>query len=885
MNLQEGFRIGQGTVSDAVWLPDGNVALVYSTGVSIYNPDTGDLIKSVELENKVIDPSIMSPDGKRVAAPIYSDDKVLIWNANTGKIEYELEAKCQAQWFSYQMVAFNGDGSQLAVCDEEGVSLWDLSNGNKINTFKIERRDYLSIVFNPKSNILATSGYANGFTDTIIWDLASGEVVKKLPQIPSYSFNIRFNHQGNILAWGNPDNPFKGPKITFYDINANQWHTIYMEDGFAIFEFSPDDKTLTFGSVYGKGTRLLDIDTGKYITKQKNNAAPARLIKYSPDGSRFVAGWNDFSVFKNVGSAELKRLGTFLDYAQIAFDPNGKYIAANGDFVTLWDLQTRKPALEHVFASGDNFLFTPNGDGLITNAWKNDSWWAGIQQWDLHTENQENFEGTIADSYAVNKPPLFSPSGDLLAIGIPLEYARNNGTYIRFWDANSKKILFDIQLSYLSDYEFSPDGKIFASAGKKTIYFWDLYTQTSSKQFDSPKDVYDIAFSPDGALIAAASANGVYVWNTNSGELISEFNDLKELQSPDSSTRQVAFSPQGNMLAAIGYDKDSHKILFVWDLSNNNLLYKIVGDEDNNAFRGSGRAGLLFSPGGSFIVTSGLKRLNGEYIQFWDASSGQLVKTLDYTVGFSSPYQSPFGFSPDGRLFAVADGTVHILSVATTSDNGKEDILPTSIPIVPRLPLPTPTVAPTVAVESIFPNFRLVETDMFDNSNSPKWQLDPSAAKIKNGVLQFVGKNWGGGHYETNLSEGYGIIINFKYTQDSEFEMLFENGGWNTSTYKRFGVYIVNDRAETNIWQGKTPLGQTLNGSLEFGPDTWYSLLLTIERNNEFYTRIWNPENPAQAVEYKHTFRADWSDLTWTFKIGANNGTILFDDFKVVEIK
>ena len=701
MNLQEDFRIGQGGVSDAVWLPDGNVALVYSTGVSIYNPDTGDLIKSVEPENKAIGSSIISPNGKHVAVLIYKDNKVLVWDANTGKIEYELETRCQVQWFSYQMIAFNNDRSQLAVCDEEGVSLWDVSSGKKINTFKMNRKDYLSIVFNPKNNTLATSGYANGFTDFIIWDLASGEAIKKLPQIPAYAFNLRFNHQGNILAWGAPDNPFKGPKIILHDINTNQRQTIFA-GGFAVFEFSPDDTSLTFGSVYGKGARLLDIATGEYITEPKNNAAPARLIKYSPDGSRFVAGWNDFSVFKNVGGAELKRLGTFLDYAQIAFDPNGKYIAANGDFVTMWGLQTKKPALEHVFASGNNFLFTPNGDGLITNAWKNDSWWAGIQQWDLGAENQENFEGTIADSYAINKPPLFSPSGDLLAIGIPLEYERNDPTYIRFWNAISKKILFDIKLSYLSDYEFSPDGKIFASAGKKTIYFWDLYTQTPSKQFDSPKNVYDIAFSSDGTMIAAAAANGVYVWNTNSGELISEFNDLKELQPPNnhtSATRQVAFSPQGNMLASIGYDKEFHKILFVWDLSNNNLLYKIVGDKDNNALNRnlSGRAGLLFSPGGSFIVTSGLKRLNGEYVQFWDASSGQLIKTLDYTVGFSSPYQSPFGFSPDGRLFAIADGTVHILHIAASSDNGKEDVLPTSIPIPTRPPLPTATPEPPPA--------------------------------------------------------------------------------------------------------------------------------------------------------------------------------------------
>ena len=743
MNLQEDFRIGQGGVSDAVWLPDGNVALVYSTGVSIYNPENGDLIKSVEPENKAIGASIISPEGKRVAVLMNKDNKVLVWDADTGKIEYELETSCPVKNFYGQEIAFNSDGSQLAICDEEGGALWDLSTGTKIHIFKIKRKEYLSIVFNPNNNTLATIGSANIFTDIAIWDLTSGEVVENLPQSSSWiALNLRFNHQGNILAWQGFGDP-KGPGISLYDINTNQRQIIYA-GGFQVFEFSPDDKTLTIGSVYGKGARLLDIITGEFITEPKNNAAPARLIKYSPDGSRFIAGWNDFSVFNNVGGAELKRLGTFLDYTQIAFDPKGKYIAT-GEDVTLWDLQTRKRAFDHIFTSGNNFLFTLNGDGLITNAWKNDSWWAGIQQWDLSAENQQTFEDSIAVSYAVNKPPLLSPAGDLLAIGIPQDQPiptfvnkpDGSATYIRFWDANSKKFLFDIKQSYLSDYEFSPDGKIFASTGKKTVYFWDLATQTPSKQFDCPENIYDIVFSPDGALIAAAAFNGIYIWDTKSGELL---NEIKEVRA----ATQVAFSPQGNTLAVIGYDKELHKILFAWDLPNNKLLYKITGDKDDYAYINNhdvwnlaDKAGLLFSPGGSFIVTSGLKgqKASGEYVQFWDTSSGQLIKTLEYTVNFSSlsPYQNPFGFSSDGRLFAIADrnGVAHVLHIANSNDNGKEDILPTSIPILPSPPLPIATPKPPPA------------WDFNQDGNLEGWkvqnQLDPLQTNMGNLVTKSIG--------------------------------------------------------------------------------------------------------------------------------------------------
>jgi WD40 repeat protein len=887
MNLQEDFQLGPGRVLDAVWLPDGNVALVFSTGVSVYDPDTGSVIKSVGPENKAVGSNVMSPSGKYVATPIYSSNKILVWDANTGKIAYELEARCQAQWFSYQMVAFNSGGSQLAACDGEGISLWDLSSGKKINTFKMERKDYLSIAFNPKNNTLATSGYGNGFTDTVIWDLESGEVIEKLPQIPSYSFNLRFNHEGNILAWGNPDNPFKGPKITFYDINTNQWQTIY-PGGVTVFEFSPNDKTLTFSGLRD-GTRLLDINTGKYITEPNSEAA--RLIKYSPDGKRFVAGWIQFSVFRNVGSAGVKQLGDFFQYNQIAFDPNGKYIAAGWDTVALWDLQTKKQALDHISASGNNFLFTPNGDGLVTNAGNKN-----IEQWSFQSNDPLPFEGPITtNSNAQYNPPLFSPSGDLLAIGV---FSWPND-YIRFWDANSKQLLFDIKHSDIRDYEFSPNGKIFASAEKKTIYFWDLRTQKPSKQFNCYKEVHDIAFSPDGALIAAAEANGIQIWDTNSGELVYEFNKVKFKEffqdiKGTSAIRQVVFSPQGNILASIGYDDDGHKILFAWDIANDKPLYKIIGDIDDNAHRQylhfayAGHTGLLFSPGGSFIVTSGLKRSNGEHVQFWDTSSGQLIKTLEYTLGFDIrfPYARRFGFSPDGRLFAVADGAVHILRIADSSDSGQADILlPTRTP-PPALPTstlrPTNTSAPTVAVESIFPNFQVVETDTFDNSNSPKWELDPSAAKIKDGALEIKGMAWKG--ISRSLREGDGVIVNFKFTQDAWFVIVLKSGAWKTDSWREYSVVLSGGKlVDVITTRGSDETKKRLGGNLDLISGNWYSMLMIIEKNGETLIRVWDPANPLKTIEYKSILGSDWVGIPYKFGAGGETGTIWFDDFKEVK--
>ena len=136
----------------------------------------------------------------------------------------------------------------------------------------MERKDLFSIAFNPKNNTLATSGYSNGYTDTIVWDLATGKPIKKLPQVSSYTVNLRFSHQGDILAWINPRD-FFNTYTSLYDINTSQKIQTINDRNVAVFEFSPDDTMLTLGGIYGWGTRNFDIATSKFITEPNNNSA------------------------------------------------------------------------------------------------------------------------------------------------------------------------------------------------------------------------------------------------------------------------------------------------------------------------------------------------------------------------------------------------------------------------------------------------------------------------------------------------------------------------------------------------------------------------------------------------------------------------------------
>lgn len=644
--ISEDFQIGVGTISDISWLPDGNLAVTHSVGVSIYNAQTLKLIKIVQPINKVsLSDSVVSHNGKYVASRI-DNQTIQVWDINSGETTYEISAKCDTA--SSNRIAFNYDDTKLFTCDEDGVSVWELSDLKKLSTFVSDQttKGFIRrIVVNPEDNYLAANVIVgmvgNPYEVIIIWNITTGEVEKTF-RSTSFS-SMAFSHNGTMLAFADQS------KVTIYEM-SNDRIVNTIDNSASSIEFSNDDKVIAIGGNYYNGTKFVDITTGKIVSVLENIAA--RIIRFSPDGSRLAIGSNDVSVWRTTDNVNYRHLGKtefFNPYLQVVFDSKNKYLAVggNGAFIALWDLE-KKAALEYVFSFGGNFIFDPTGTSLVTRAWNENNWWGSIQSWNLKTRASSQFEDVIEVQPYTSLHPLFCPEDNCLAVG-------NENQQIKFWDKSSYKLLFTLVQPSLSDYEFSPNGAFFASSGDNQIIFWNLkaqepiltiYTGKPISNIGGP--IYDISFSPSSKLIAWAGREGVVILETDGGQLANEFKDIKE-------AKKVVFSPRENIIGALGYDSDNKLSIFVWDITNNNLLYKIPSENSNDESK------FLFSPDGSLLVTHALS----EHVQFWDANSGELFKTLDWFTTTNYNISESIAFTSDGRRFAAitADGTVKIFQI------------------------------------------------------------------------------------------------------------------------------------------------------------------------------------------------------------------------------
>jgi dipeptidyl aminopeptidase/acylaminoacyl peptidase len=218
------------------------------------------------------------------------------------------------------------------------ILIVDGTTGNIVNTFDSNRENLRELLWQPNGNLIFGHYSAGADTpQTIIWDSATGEVVK---QIDNMSHAI-FSRDGNIFAstWNRTIYVFSSSTLeiiseitdslpdSFFGLTLNK-------DGRKIALFGRDD--YNYDNYY-----LLDVMTKSVLVR-------TRLPDFSDSG--FIAGslyWVNDNIVANIYNDGIDFLsahsGKIISqsrpfatvsqgYGFLSLSPNGKYIVTNGDF-------------------------------------------------------------------------------------------------------------------------------------------------------------------------------------------------------------------------------------------------------------------------------------------------------------------------------------------------------------------------------------------------------------------------------------------------------------------------------------------------------------------------------------------------------------------------
>jgi WD40 repeat protein len=583
-------------------------------------------------------------------------------------------------------VAFHPGGSHLASAGGDAgrpgeIKVRTVASGRLVNVLTGHADLITALVYHPLRNLLASAGYDKTIR---LWDLDKGGEAVVLKGHTAHISSLAFSPDGTLLASGSGDRT-----VRLWQITAEQnpprvlkGHTAAV----AAVAFAPGGKQLASGSHDGtiklwspadgaeqemlsghKGEvlclaysprgdilasgggvgsqrgelRTWDLAAGKPLNQRDGLSQRVLSVSFAPDGTLAAAGSDGLiRIWRHqlAGEAQTFRGDPQLVFA-VAFSPDGRALASAGlsGRVSLWNSSGGMETLALAAPTSLQAVAFDPVSRRLAAAGRGPT--AAVLVWDVEDPAAApmTFSGHKGTVHCV----AFAPDGHGLASGGEDRTAR----------------LFDVSAPHkaplvlqghggpVSALAFRSDGQLLATASTAddAIRLWDVQTGTLSKLLHSQTNgVQALAFSPNGQRLAAAGFDGtVRVWGLPAGK------EVFTLAGHKGWVNTLAFSPSGDHLASGGNDK----ITRIWDLNT---------EQEPRLLEGPAVAvvSLAWHPGGRRLATAGADRT----LRLWDIVTRQEILELPETIAGLRG----IAFSSDGRTLAGAgNGVVHLWQAGT----------------------------------------------------------------------------------------------------------------------------------------------------------------------------------------------------------------------------
>ncbi|MEO7048402.1 MAG: WD40 repeat domain-containing protein, partial [Ferruginibacter sp.] len=585
-----------------------------------------------------------SPDGSKIAIPGWKNERIYIWDVNTGKILTTVNV--QDEYFNINR--FSQDGKRLLVNYGE---IWDIENQQLLlnidsvlfnidstlfykRKIEFEIDSVLSII---DTTALGSHSWSKEFREKAISDCAD-----KNPEAVSIckcAFNkieIKYPNEKEVAA-----------KVTIHDFNLMCKEcvirdTIYNLRDTANIEILPNWGIVEFNSnltqvAISKDSiiYLINIPQNKIIGKL--NSDKISSLTYSPDG-KYLAGiaknqilvWNieDHKFLYNIGSAN-----------KIFFTPDSKkLITSDSAKITIHDIFTGKSLTEFLSDKVESMAFSSDSKKIIVSInedGKNEKYKAILFDID---------KSKVLNKWANISNILFYPDNESIIVTYVLDSAI--GAKVEIWNSNTNKLVGSRNI-YSNLLEISDDGSKIAEDGQEYNLVTIVNSKTGAKisewnwQGHIPKDGIE---KLKGSRIIISYKTHVNIWDSQTGEWlpyasIGNNDDDNKILASDSSTSALL----------------KNGIWQIWNSRSEKLILK-----SNKKF--SGNVVSCIS-GNSQQVAFAFQNKEKRFLEIYDLKELKKVKQFPLP---SSPLKDIF-FSPDNTKLILSYEDLNITEIRQAS--------------------------------------------------------------------------------------------------------------------------------------------------------------------------------------------------------------------------
>lgn len=435
-----------------------------------------------------------------------------IWDVNSGAMLTQVN-KHKAP---ISTVRFSDQSDKFVTIDTSGaINLWDAKSRqlvHRLDAPKTTTLKHSSAVFSPDGKTIAVNlNTVNGKNMLYLFSaLIGGKPLLTFENNDNEVSNIAFRPDGNALLVS-----LNSKTIKVFDVQSQRYVDTF---GGQILKanktaISPDGKLIATGTVDGR-IQLWDAQRKvlKYSLKGRNRSI--EHILFSPDGSYIIVGDNrgTVTIWERITNNRVFFINAHQSGSAMAvMSPDNQFLAtasSTSSIVKLWDVQTNSPTAKFLGHHGDitDLAYSPDGRFIASSSED-----GTVKLW--NTRNK-----SLAQTFHGNKKDIgflslaFSADGRYLAAGSDEE---NEGlSSIEIWDIKDNKYSRTLtsHTSAITTLHFSADGKQLVSASRDGIIkVWgvrsgeELHSIATNQK---KKPIKSVDFTKDGKSIISVNSNG-----------------------------------------------------------------------------------------------------------------------------------------------------------------------------------------------------------------------------------------------------------------------------------------------------------------------------------------------------------------------------------------